>query len=178
MRAEIYSYIRGTFPYIILIGIIVFSVLNLCFPNGRRKVVYRVTMSGAFVIYVCVVIFVTLGMRQLWTVHDLKLHPFWSYETVIRTGNPEMLIENIANIALFFPLGVFIRDRWENRSRWQYCILTAFCCQSVFVQTTCDEQAYNDSCNPGNGYVIDELSSFKNHQTKRFKSLIDRKSVV
>ena len=71
MRAEIYSYIRGTFPYIILIGIIVFSVLNLCFPNGRRKVVYRVTMSGAFVIYVCVVIFVTLGMRQLWTVHDL-----------------------------------------------------------------------------------------------------------
>ena len=128
MRAEIYSYIRGTFPYIILIGTIVFSVLNLCFPNGRRKVVYRVTMSGAFVIYVCVVIFVTLGMRQLWTVHDLKLHPFWSYETVIRTGNPEMLIENIANIALFFPLGVFIRDRWENRSRWQYCILTAFCC--------------------------------------------------
>lgn len=128
MRAEIYSYIRGTFPYIILVGIIVFSVLNLCFPNGRRRAVYRIAMGCAFVIYVGVVIFVTLGMRQFGSVHDLKLHPFWSYETVMRTKDPEMLIENVANIALFFPLGIFIRDRWEKRSRWQYSILVAFCC--------------------------------------------------
>lgn len=128
MKVEIYYYIRSVFPYIILTGIIAFTILKLFFTREKRKKIYRLLMGGAGGVYILTVLFVTLAMREPGTIHDYKLQPLWSYQNVMETGNMEMMIENIANMALFFPGGMFLMDWFDKHICWYHCAVILFLC--------------------------------------------------
>ena len=69
-------------------------------------------------------VFFVLGLTVIYRSSGLikiYLSPFWSYESIFRDGNTEMLYETMLNVVLFIPLGLLwgaISSKWPKKWQW------------------------------------------------------------
>lgn len=68
-----------------------------------------------FFVFGLTVLYRKVGMIRLY------YSPFWSYESIIRDGNMEVLFETMLNVVLFIPIGFLwgiVSSRWTKRWQW------------------------------------------------------------
>lgn len=130
-----YIWIKTYFPYLMLLGMIGFIIQTIFIAKNGRKVSYRITSILAVVIYLLAVFYVTLGFRTPGKDYDYELRLFWSYEKVLKYHNMFFLWENIANVIVFFPLGVFVYDFLSKKVRWYHNLFIGAGLSSVIEVT-------------------------------------------
>lgn len=131
---NLYVWIRDNFVWIVLAGLLGYVLLRLIFVYRKKNWLYYTFISGMLVIYVAAMLYVTLGMRFTGTLHVCKPCPLGSYIEYAQTGDQENLIQNAANIMLFIPCGVFVKEFFRKRWHlWQCIVLAAFC--SLILET-------------------------------------------
>lgn len=69
---------------------------------------------------IAAILWITLAMRSPEASIRIK-PPFWSYAAILK-GNRAALWEDLANIVMFFPLGLLISALWE-RNTWQTALI-------------------------------------------------------
>ncbi|MDD3416258.1 MAG: VanZ family protein [Lachnospiraceae bacterium] len=125
-RTSMYEWISAHYIWLIIIGIMGFTILSIRYSgkkNSKWKS-YIVVASG--VLYLGAVLYVTLMMRMPGENYTYKTTLFWSYRQAFATGDYSLLREDLANVFLFFPLGMFLADWQEGKLRIPVCAAICF----------------------------------------------------
>ena len=80
--------------------------------------------------YIGVILYMTVLRRGIGTVHEINLHPFWSW---VQSFQPDIRWQIYMNIFLFLPLGFFLG--WCYEFRFWKTILGGFLFSTV-IETT------------------------------------------
>lgn len=120
---EVYDWIASNFVGLVMMGVGGFAILNVFFASKKYKRLYKMIVLGAGIIYFAVLLYLTLGMRSPGQEHTCELALFWSYREVLSGRERWLLWENIANLFLFFPLGIFLYEWLGNKRKWYISLL-------------------------------------------------------
>lgn len=114
-------------------GCLLLLLVAVCFclrsRFGRRKggcdlppswIVWNILLSLEF----GTILTMTLSGRELGSEYEWKLIPLWSWIEVCRGGSVDILIQILANIILFIPLGFLLPCCFAKCRRYRYTILS------------------------------------------------------
>lgn len=99
---------------IFCIGLVVFIAWK-GFKTGLRYSAALLLVEYIFLLFCSTVIFRATG-----EIRQYDFHPFWSYD------RPELLVENIMNVAVFVPFGLLLGAS-INGLKWRNALLTGVC---------------------------------------------------
>lgn len=126
MYSEFFYWIRSNFIYITLIGIVCYFFLEIlsAFVKSRRgKCAINAVLILSFAIYLTGLFYVTLGMREPGADYTYELKLFWSYAAIRNYRDFTMVVEVVANIVCFIPMGIFLYSFGHNHIKWPVRIL-------------------------------------------------------
>lgn len=90
----------------VLIGV---AAGAICYYKQQPKFI----PTGILDAYVFLVLSSTVFSRDRQADYNFELTPFWSYVAVYH-GNKELLIEDIANVAMLIPVGILVAVIWRT----------------------------------------------------------------
>ena len=138
--------------------LVIFSILTLFLRKKlRKKRFWRLGVSVFALIWLLFIVAATLMSRSLSESRMAPaLIPFYSYYTVFKGGNREIIRSNLMNVALFFPAGLLVcqllPEEWPCRKKlFIVCASLALlsagieCCQFCFAlgQAETDDVIHN-----------------------------------
>ena len=97
---------EGLLSVLCLGGVVV--IVFWGFRNGWRKIVGLALVEYVFLIYCSTVIY-----RMSSETRGHNFMPFWSYE------RPELMVENIMNVAVFVPVGILLGLAFRTMTFWK-----------------------------------------------------------
>lgn len=104
-------------------------VLLLAFEIWQEK--GRVRLTPSWIVWNILlslefgtILTMTLSGRELGSEYEWKLIPLWSWIEVCRGGSVDILIQILANIILFIPLGFLLPCCFAKCRRYRYTILS------------------------------------------------------
>ena len=124
---EVYHWIAAHFIYLIILGVSGFIVLNIVYAHREKGAAYKIIVSAAGMVYLGALLYLTLGMRSPQEEYTYELVLFWSYWEVFTGQEQWLLWENIANMFLFFPFGMFLYELLGEKRRWYVCLACVLC---------------------------------------------------
>lgn len=111
-----------TYVYILLICLLcLFAVLALSLARYKKGLLF--IQRFILLEYVALLFFSTVVFRT--SDEDVEHHftPFWSYVTYDVEVRPDLLPENIMNVAVFVPLGLMIGASFKKIKWWKALII-------------------------------------------------------
>ena len=110
MYQNIYRWMSGNF-YPFSIGmLLMLLLLEILGKHGKRSRAAKLFWNGAFAAYLLGVLFLTLGLRIRTDRHEQNLKLHWENVILAVQGRGRIPWEDLANIILFLPFGVFFRE--------------------------------------------------------------------
>lgn len=107
--------------YVSILFIVVFLISLILYY--KKKIVWKQVISALLTfIYLSMVFASTVFTRTSSGLHQYEWKPFWSWIEVYH-GSQELLIENLLNIILLFPLGVLLPILFHKRLSWKIGLL-------------------------------------------------------
>ena len=97
---------------VILLG----SVVFIAYKGWRKGLRYSAALI--WICYISMLFSSTVFCRNVAFQTRYELTPFWSYKA-ISEGNEYLLIENLMNIVVFFPVGLLLSFAFRNIKWWQ-----------------------------------------------------------
>ena len=113
-------YIYEGVASIFCLGLVVFIAWK-GFKMGLRYSVALLLIEYVFLIFCSTVIF-----RATVETRPYDFHPFWSYD------RPELLVENIMNVAVFIPVGLLLGVAFKHMTWWKALLIG--CSISVTIE--------------------------------------------
>lgn len=80
-----------------------------------------------FLGYLYIMFSVTLGSRGVWDAKDAELYLFWTYYEVITLHKTHYLMENLSNVLMFLPLGMYLQSLDIMKGKVSKVIGIGFC---------------------------------------------------
>ena len=112
----------------IMIGIVLITILwGLLRKRLEEK---RLVLWISFILFLCgftVILYITLGNRNVGSKNEICLIPLYSYVQALRGGNPEIYRSNFMNVILFYPVGLLatslLPQKWKGWCRFILVVL-------------------------------------------------------
>lgn len=124
---EVYHWIAGHFVGLVVFGVTGYIALNIICAHKEKGITYKAVVLAAGVVYLAAVLYLTLGMRAPQEQYTYELVLFWSYWEVFTGEEQWLLWENIANMFLFFPFGIFLYEWLGEKRKWYVCLAWVLC---------------------------------------------------
>lgn len=109
-----------------LLAVLCAGIVILLVWKGWRAGKYIVKLM--FMEYIFLLYSSTVLFRPIYELREYNFAPFWSYKA-IEAGRVELLAENIMNVMVFVPVGLFL-GIGIPRLKWGYALLIGFCLSS------------------------------------------------
>ncbi len=123
----VYHWIAAHFIGLVVLGVTGFIVLNIVYTHREKSAAYKIIVFAAGVVYLAALLYLTLGMRSPQAEYTYELVLFWSYWEVFTGEEQWLLWENIANMFLFFPFGIFLYEWLSGKRKWYLCMIVVLC---------------------------------------------------
>ena len=112
------------FPTSFLVGFLVLfgvgTVLFLAFFGWKRGAKWS---AGLLLVEYIVLLFALAVLtRKVHPARAFDFTPFWSYQEVIQSGKDALLVQNIANVCAFVPIGILLGCTF-GRLKWRKVLL-------------------------------------------------------
>lgn len=137
MREGFYGYWRSLFhdiPHELylagLVILIVLSVILISLKGFRRGI--RYSLGILLTEYISLIYCSTVFFRAVRNRCDYDFTPFWSYAAYMNGREPNVLVENLANVMVFFPVGLLLGLTFQGMS-WVKA-LGIGCCISLGIE--------------------------------------------
>lgn len=121
-------------PLYVYVVLILFLCLGILLILMIKKVKNKRSAIG--VLLLIEYLFVLYGSTIIYRIYRVKqghnFNPFWSYQSIVN-GNNALLVENIMNILLFVPLGLFLGMTFRLIKWWQVLLSGLFVSVSIEV---------------------------------------------
>lgn len=118
----------NTWKYILLMSFVVFllfcKIHNVFFREGKRKTLKSQIVFFALIFECTLILFITLSGRDQ-SGMKWEVIPFESWYMVLTAGNIALLVQILANILLFIPLGFLLPCCFARCRRYRYTVLSA-----------------------------------------------------
>ena len=73
--------------------------------------------------YIILIFCATVFFRPVWYEQRFNFIPFWSYMAIIN-GKVDLLYENVMNIAVFLPVGLFLGMAFKSIKLWTVMLVS------------------------------------------------------
>lgn len=107
-----------------LIVLCVGALLLIGFYGFREGLFYSLRLL--FVEYVFLLYASTVIFRSVMSYREYEFTPFWSYKAIMEGREPQLLPENIMNVAVFVPVGLFAGMVFR-RMTWKKIMIVGLC---------------------------------------------------
>ena len=114
---EVYEGLLSVF----CLGLVIFIAWK-GFKTGLRYSAILLLVEYVFLLFCSTVIFRATGETR-----QYDFHPFWSY------SRPDLLVENIMNVVVFIPVGLFLGIAFKQMTWWKALLIG--CSISVTIES-------------------------------------------
>lgn len=159
----------GRGKWVLSFAVICFGLLFV-FKIRQTKGTVHLTPSwivwnGFLALEIGMILTMTLSGRELRSGYDWKLVPLWSWIEVCQGGTVDILIQILANILLFIPLGFLLPCCFARCRRYRYTVLSAATLSLVIelIQGIAKIGVYSVHANPSARTNCTSLTEDENH---------------
>lgn len=136
MLRELWLYVRlyivedtGIWKWLLILTCVFGAVIFFIQSNeSEHKTIFlssRLFADALLALEFAAIITLTLSDREMGTKDEWMLTPFWSWKVVLGANDYEMLIQILANVILFIPLGVLLPCCFTKCRKYRYTVLYA-----------------------------------------------------
>jgi glycopeptide antibiotics resistance protein len=114
----------------VILTVFIGSVFFLKWKGINQGLKYSIwlILAGYVVIVLCSTVFYRSHAQNA----GLKFVPFWSYQSYFKGEDDSLLLENIMNVIVFFPIGLMLACVLTKNSFWKAALLA--CVISVSIE--------------------------------------------
>ena len=137
MREQFEQYIVSLYqdiPQVVYEGLLsIFSLGLVVFIAWKGfKIVLRYSVALLLIEYIFLIFCSTVIFRSVGEISQYDFHPFWSYKA-IQEGREDLLAENIMNVVVFIPFGLFLGIAFKQVTWWKALLIG--CSISVTIES-------------------------------------------
>lgn len=121
---------------VILVAVCALAYLLAMEAVRKRRIKYTVHFL-LLCAWTAVVLYMTIGTREVGSIRQLTVIPFYSYSVFVNGGNREIFRTNLMNVLLFVPGGllgcILLPEKWKIRVKI-LLVFAAFSAMSIGIE--------------------------------------------
>lgn len=115
--------IRETLAFMVCLTIL---AVILGYLVKQDKITLIQMFAGLVLFDFMAIVYASTVLTRISTVRIYELVPFWSWRQVILYHNKWLLLENLLNVALLFPMGLILPWTFKDKITWKTAWLAGF----------------------------------------------------
>lgn len=118
---ELYDGLLFIFCIVSVVLVVYYGIVR-----GKEKIAFLLLVEYVLLIYCSTVLYRPVLNNRIY-----HFTPFWSYRAILYEGNNLLIADNILNIAVFLPVGIFLCIAYNRIKIWVVIVVGMFVSVSI-----------------------------------------------